>query len=96
MSVANIFHISHQLYSSKHLSCLMMCTNNRVHHDLEVVNGYVHITLPNYHHYADLPEGIEQLVSKMRWFAQLSLMMRDYQYVILSSSNWKYDPFAIV
>ena len=39
----------------------MMCTNNRVHCGLMVVYGHLHITLLHYHHYADLPEGIELL-----------------------------------
>ena len=38
----------------------MTCANNRVHYRL-VVYGYLHITLPHYHHYADLSEGIELL-----------------------------------
>ena len=39
----------------------MMCANNRVHYGLMVLHGYLHITLPHYHHYADLSEGIELL-----------------------------------
>ena len=39
----------------------MMCANNRVHYGPMVVYGYLHITLPHYHHYADLSEGIELL-----------------------------------
>ena len=39
----------------------MMCTNNRVHYDLMVVHGYLHITLLRCHHYADLSECIELL-----------------------------------
>ena len=35
--------------------------NNRVHYGLMDGYGYLHITLPHYHHYADLHEGIELL-----------------------------------
>ena len=41
------------------LCSLMMCANNRVHYGLIVIYGYLHITLPEYHHYADLSESIE-------------------------------------
>ena len=37
----------------------MMCTNNQVHYGLMVVLIHLHITLPHYHHYADISEGIE-------------------------------------
>ena len=48
--------LRHQL-----LCGLMMCANNRLHYDRMVVYGYLHITLPHYHHYADLLEYIELL-----------------------------------
>ena len=38
-----------------------MCANNRVHYDLMVEYSPLHSTLPHYHHYADLFEGIELL-----------------------------------
>ena len=41
------------------LCSLMMCANNRVHSGLMVVFVCLHITLPHYHHYADISEGIE-------------------------------------
>ena len=40
------------------LCSLTMCANNRVHYDPMVVFLCLHITLPHYHHYSDLPEGI--------------------------------------
>ena len=43
------------------LCCLMMCTNNQVHYDPMVVFVCLHITLPYYHHYADLSEGMKLL-----------------------------------
>ena len=43
------------------LCSLMMCANNRVHHGLMVVIVCLHITLPHYHHYTDVSEGIELL-----------------------------------
>ena len=43
------------------LCSLMMCTNSRVHYGLMVVYGYLHITIPHHHHYADLSEGNELL-----------------------------------
>ena len=43
------------------LCSLMMCRNNRVHCGLMVVYGHLHITLLHYHHYAELPDGIELL-----------------------------------
>ena len=39
----------------------MMCANNPVHYGLMVVWGHLHITLPHYHHYADISEGMELL-----------------------------------
>ena len=45
----------------KYCAALMVCTNNRVHYGLMVVYGYLHITLPHYHHYAILFEGIALL-----------------------------------
>ena len=40
---------------------LMICANGRVHYGLMVVYDYLHITLPHYHHYTDVYEGIELL-----------------------------------
>ena len=37
----------------------MMCANDKIHYDLMVVLVYLHITLPHYHHYANLSESIE-------------------------------------
>ena len=50
------------------LCSLMMCTNNRVHCGLMVVYGHLHITLLHYHHYTDLPEGIELLKCSSDFF----------------------------
>ena len=35
-----------------------MCVNNKVHYDQMVLFDSLHITLPHYHHYADLSESI--------------------------------------
>ena len=43
------------------LSSLMMCTNNRMHCGSMVVLVCLSITVPHYHNYADLSEGIELL-----------------------------------
>ena len=43
------------------LCSVMMCANNRVHYDPMAVFVCLHITLPHYHHYANLSEGIELL-----------------------------------
>ena len=68
------------------LQCsLLMCPNNRIHYDPMVVFVCLHITLPHYHHYADISEGIELLkclsgrfclecVSKVESSSQLSFM----------------------
>ena len=40
---------------------LMMCTHNRIHYGLMEVFICLHITLPSYHHYEDIFEGIELL-----------------------------------
>ena len=37
----------------------MMCVNNKLHYYPMVVFLCLHITLPHYHHYADLSESIE-------------------------------------
>ena len=43
------------------LCSFMMCAHNRVYYGLMVVLVYLHITLPHYHHYADVLEGVELL-----------------------------------
>ena len=43
------------------LCSLMTCANNRVHCGLKVVFFCLQITLPHYHHYADVSECIELL-----------------------------------
>ena len=37
---------------------LMMCANDRVHYGPMIVFVCLHITVPHYHHYADISEGI--------------------------------------
>ena len=41
------------------LRSLMLCANNGVHYGSMVVFVWLHITLHNYHQYADVSEGIE-------------------------------------
>ena len=43
------------------LCCLMICANNRAHYGPMFVFVCFHITLPHYHHYADVSESIELL-----------------------------------
>ena len=40
---------------------LLICAHNGIHYDSMVVFVCLHITLPHYHHYADLSEGNELL-----------------------------------
>ena len=40
---------------------LMRCASNKVHYDPMVLYVCLHITLPHYHHYADLSESNELL-----------------------------------
>ena len=47
-----------------------------------VVVVRLYLTLPHYHNYADVSEGIE--------------ILKYVNFIILSSSNRKYDPLAIV
>ena len=67
------------------LRSLMVCANNRVNDDPMVVFVCLHIPLPHYHHYADLPEGIKFLNAgqvhsvwsvclRLSQFSQLSFM----------------------
>ena len=70
------------------LCSLMMCANNQVHYGLMVKLICLYITLPHYHHYAEVSEGIEPFILWWLW---------EYMYfILLPSSNRKYDPFAIV
>lgn len=39
----------------------MMCANENVHFGLKIVFVCLHITLPHYHHYAEISEDIELL-----------------------------------
>ena len=54
-----------QRYQESWFSCLallckcMMCTHDRIHYEPMVVVVCLHITLPDYHNYADLFESIE-------------------------------------
>ena len=50
---------------------LVMYANNRVHYGLMVVLICFHITLPHYHHYVDLSEGIELLKCLSSTFCRL-------------------------
>ena len=43
------------------LCSLMMCTNNQVHIGPMVISVCLHIILPHYHHYAEVPEDMEFL-----------------------------------
>ena len=43
------------------LLCSLMCAYNQVHYGLMVVLVHLHITLPRYHHYADVSEIIKHL-----------------------------------
>ena len=54
-------HISRQswVFCPLLLSSLMMCANDKVHYYPMVVFVCLHITLPHYHHHADLSESIE-------------------------------------
>ena len=96
------------------LCSLMMYANDWVHYGLMVTYGYLHITLPHYHHYANLSEGnLSRVCLRLDQFSQLSFIqymgcvysaypfilwwLWEYLYLmLLSSSNWKYDLFAIV
>lgn len=43
------------------LRIFMMCANENVHFGLKIVFVCLHITLPHYHHYAEISEDIELL-----------------------------------
>ena len=43
------------------LCCLLVCANNSVQYDPMVIFICLYVTLPHYHHYADLAEDIELL-----------------------------------
>ena len=48
-------------YHRVNYKSLVMCANNRVHYGPMIVFVCLHITLPQYHHYYDVSEGIELL-----------------------------------
>ena len=89
------------------LCSLVICTNNRVRYGPMVVVISLHITLPHYHHYADVSESIELLkylyilprvYLNLSQFSQSTLLWWLWEYVyfiLLSSSNRKYEPFRI-
>ena len=102
--------VSNQIFNRDHdrmsyfsvvVYSLMMCANNRVHYGLVIVYGYLHITLPNCNHYADLSEGIELLkclsdifclecVSKIR--VVLSIIFHAiYGAVCIQLTHFSYD-----
>ena len=63
-----LYHVCCQfhIYPEKARLCvllcnLMMCAHDGMHNDSMVVFVCLHITLPHYHHYADISEGIELL-----------------------------------
>ena len=43
------------------LCSVMICANNQIHYGLMVIFICLHITLPHYHHYADVSEGTENV-----------------------------------
>ena len=126
--IACVFHDMNyeRIYHYLLLLCsLMMCANNRVHHGPIVVFVCFHITLPQYHHYADLSESIDFLKCFLRIFclecvfkikSTLSIFVHaiygavrthlthfSYDdcengctFILLSASNRKYDPIALV
>ena len=53
------------------LCSLVMSANNRVHYGLMVVLICLHITLPHYHHYANVSEGIELIICLSGTFFQV-------------------------
>ena len=53
------------------LCSLTMCTNNWAHYDPMVVYIFLHITLPHYHHYADVSESTELLKCLSGTFCQV-------------------------
>ena len=57
---------------------LMMCANNQVHYGLMVIFVCLHITLPHYHHYADISEGIEFLKCLWDTFCQMCLRLSQF------------------
>ena len=70
----------------------MMCANNRVHYGLVIVYGYFPITLPHYHHYADLSEGVEGIkcVSKIRSVLSINVHAI-YRAVCIQLTNFYHD-----
>ena len=60
------------------LCSLMMCVNNQVHYGLMVVFVCLHITLPYYHHYADVSEGIELLKCLSDTFCRMCLRLSQF------------------
>ena len=71
------------------------------HYGLLVVYDYLHITLPHYHHYAELSEGIELLkclsdifwlecVSNIRWVLSI-ILHAIYVVVCIQLTHFSYD-----
>ena len=56
----------------------MTCANNPVSHGVMVVYGYLHCTLPHYHHNADLSESIKQLRCLSDIFSSMCLRLGQF------------------
>ena len=69
------------------LCSLMICADNRVHHDPVIVLLYLHITLLNYQHYAHVSEGIELDASQVYYVEQACLRFREVSETYFIENN---------
>ena len=63
-----------------------------------VVYGYLYITLPRYHHYADIYEGIEQLkclsdIFCLKCLSKIRPVLSITSYAIYGAVGIQLDPF---
>ena len=71
----------------------MMCGNNRVHYDPIVVFVCFHITVPHYHHYADVSEGTELLKCLSGTFCRVikSILSVIFRAICILLIHFSYD-----
>ena len=73
----------------------MMSANSRIRYGLQIVFVCLYITPSHYHHCANLSVDIEQYMG-LYLFNSLAMVERIYCFVLLSSSNRKYELLSIV